>query len=310
MLKSNNKVLFIVLIVLLIIWLGREFLTNKGQSNFDNQILNINKELVSEILISPKSGGHEIKIMRSGSSWEIRKNGVSDEADVSVVEGMINSIHNLRAERLVGKSKDSWEKYEVDEEKGTRVKFYDGKTELADVLIGKNGFQQTVGKSIAYLRKQGESEVYAVSGHVASNFTKDFKYLRDRTFIYTNKEDIRKIQFHYPLDSGFILSQVEGNWMIDNYKADSVQVDRFLNGLRNISNSDFNDHFRSDGKSPAFEMTLEGEDMEPIEVKAYLDEQDGLILHSSQNSNSWFGKGTLDVFKKLFVSKSDFSAIE
>ena len=301
--KINNKILLGILLLLLLIFIGKRFLGSSGERNFRETLVAVDTSQVNKIVIKPRaSNGENITLSKTGTSWEVARAEIKDEADINSVKSMLGNMVSMKPKRLVAKSEEKWAQYEVNDSLGTRVMAYAGDKMLTDFMLGKFNFQQASRSMSNFVRLSEEEEVYSVEGFLSS-FNQDFNNLRDRTFVTTTKENITSIRFTYPADSGFVLDNVASRWEIDRQPVDSAAVADYLSGLRNITKSEFADDFSPQGKVAVYQLTISGNNMQALTVSAY-QEGDEYVLSSNLNEGAYFNQGSLQIFDKLFVSKT------
>lgn len=302
--KINNKILLGILLVLLIIFIGKRFLGSSGERNFKETLVAVDTSRVNKIVISPRaSNGEDITLTKTGTGWQVARATIKDEADINGVKSMLGNMVNMRPKRLVAKSEDKWAQYEVNDSLGTRVMAYAGDEMLTDFVLGKFNFQQASRSMSNFVRLSEDAEVYSVEGFLSSSFNQDFNNFRDRTFVKTTRENITSIRFTYPADSGFVLNDVASTWEVDGQTADSASVAGYLSGLRNITKTEFADDFSPQGKVAVYQLTISGNNMQPLTVSAY-QEGEEYVLSSNLNEGAYFYQGSLQIFDKLFVSKT------
>lgn len=301
--KINNKILLGILLLLLLIFIGKRFLGSSGERNFRETLVAVDTSQVNKIVIKPRaSNGENITLSKTGTSWEVARAEIKDEADINSVKSMLGNMVSMKPKRLVAKSEEKWAQYEVNDSLGTRVMAYAGDKMLTDFMLGKFNFQQASRSMSNFVRLSEEEEVYSVEGFLSS-FNQDFNNLRDRAFVTTTKENITSIRFTYPADSGFVLDNVASRWEIDRQPVDSAAVADYLSGLRNITKSEFADDFSPQGKVAVYQLTISGNNMQALTVSAY-QEEDEYVLSSNLNEGAYFNQGSLQIFDKLFVSKT------
>ena len=231
------------------------------------------------------------------------------------MDNALNDLINLKADRLVARSEDKWADYSVNDSLGTRVLIKEGKKTTLDLVIGRfnyqppaggySGYGQQYGTGITYVRKSGEDEVYAVEGFLAMSFNQGFNNWRDQTISRLTRDQITKIIFEYPADSGFVAQKLDEQWTIKGLPADSTSMAKYLNGMSRKSHREFADDF-TPLSSPPFQVTFEGMNMEPLLIRVYVRDGGELILHSSINPESYFMINRDGLFKDIFKSYSSF----
>lgn len=313
--KFNNRTLLIVFLSLAgILVLTRVFTAKKAERTLDADLVEIDTGRISNIFIYPQAEqGAELAFSRSGFAWTVSKDELSVPADKYSIGNVLNELLNLKADRLVARSGEKWPEFHVNDSLGTRVLIKEGKKTTLDMIIGRfnyqpppggySGYGQQYGTGITYVRKSDEDEVYAVEGFLAMSFNQGFNNWRDQTICRLTKDQITKVVFEYPADSGFIAQKLDMNWTINGILADSTSMAQYLNGLSRKSHDEFADGF-SPLSNPVYQVTLEGMNMDPLLIRVYSQVGDELILHSSMNPESYFRITRDGLFRDIFKSSS------
>jgi hypothetical protein len=303
---NKNKYLLIAIGLLLIILVWDNFIVSNNDRNFKEVLISLDTTLVTKIDITTKNNQEErISFTRTQGSWMVSLGAINDEADQSSVRGMLAALVELKPERLVAKDDSKWHLYEVSDSLGARVQIYHEGNLSADLMIGKFSFDQNTRAMSTYVRLSDEHDTYSVEGLLNASFNQEFNNFRDQVFLNLSKEDITSLQFGYPGDSSFSLTNLGDKWHIDNQAIDSTAIDVYLNGIRNLTHRTFNDDFSNRGVQATYKLTIDGNNMGRVEVNVYADGAN-LIMHSSQNENAYFDLGTFSIFEKLLVSQKVF----
>ena len=238
---------------------------------------------------------------------------MSAPADNYSIVHALDELLNLKADRLVARSEEKWPEFHVNDSLGTRVLVKEGKKTTLDMIIGRfnyqpppggfSGYGQQYGTGITYVRNSDEYEVYAVEGFLAMSFNQGFNNWRDQTICRFTKEQITKVVFEYPADSGFVAQKLDVNWTINGILVDSTSMTQYLNGISRKSHGDFADGF-SPLSNPLYQVTFEGMNMDPLLIRVYSQAGDELILHSTINPESYFRITRDGLFKDIFKSSA------
>ncbi len=246
--KLSNKILIATLLVLVTVFaLSRVFRSPGLESNLRKELVMLDTANVTEVRILPSSHREEeIKLVRQGNRWKVSKGKQASETDKALVDNMLTLLAYTKAERIASRKKEKWEEFNVGE-KGTHIMVYDHAEKAADFHIGKTGFIQSqtggYGGSYTYLRLSDENDVYAVEGFLASNLDRSFNDWRNKALLRLKKDDIARITFQYPLDSGFVAEKKDSVWYVANEKADVAPMENFLNQLSFKNLNEFAEDF-------------------------------------------------------------------
>ncbi len=313
--KFNNKTLVIVLVVLVGLFLVSRALRQKQSTGtLNTDLVQMDTSRVSSILLYPSAEqGEEIMFTRNVTKWTVKKGELVVPADNFGVTNMMTELQNLDPERLVANNRDKWEDFGVTDSLGTRVIMKEGKKVVADIVIGRfdyqpspspyGGYGRNQGTGLTYVRLTDETEVYVIEGFLAMSFNQAFNAWRNQLVLQLAKNNINKLTFDYPADSGYIASNPDSVWQINNMPADSASMENYLNGLTRKSNSSFVDGFNP-VTAPDYQLTIEGNLTTPVIIKAYRKSPDELIIHSSMNPESYFSSTGNGLFSQIFKSRS------
>lgn len=307
--KFNTPTMAIIFVVLLAVVLIVIFLDNKqGTRTFKSEIANVDTATVNSILVYPQSDNKkEIKLMRTGVQWKAQNDKMNVEADISNVNSVLAMLGVLKPIRLAATSKDKWKEYNVDDSLGSRVVLMNNQNKLLDLIVGKFTFNQASRTGLTYVRLNEDENVYVVEGFISMTVNQQFNQWRNKTVIQGNKSDWTKIVFHYPADSGFVLSKTGEKWMLNDSLADSVKVDQYFNQIASATNSTFVDGFKNNGRQAEKILRIEGNNMPaPIVVNVYSDATHKYVLQSSLNTEGSFGDADSSLTQRIFKSKSNF----
>jgi hypothetical protein len=315
--KFNNKTLIIVLVLLTgLFFVSRMINQKRSGGTLKKDLVEIDSSLINSILLYPGAeNGEEIAFTRTGNDWVVRKGDLSVDANNNNVRNMFSELILLSPERLVSRDKNKWGEYGVNDSLGTRVIMKQGKKTLLDLMVGRfdyqpgpsgyGGYGNNYGSGLTYVRLSDEPEVYVVKGFLAMSFNQTFNNWRNQIFLNTVTSNLTSLNFEFPADSGFLAMKYDTVWMIDGIQADSASMAQYLNSIRRKSNASFIDYF-SPATAPDFQLTLEGIDMDPVILKAYIKGENEIILNSSQNPEAYFTSTPAGLFGSIFKSKSEF----
>jgi hypothetical protein len=313
--KFNNRTLLIVFLALAgILILTRVFTSKRAERTLVTDLVEIDTGRISNIYIYPQAEqGAELAFSRIGSTWKVTRDDLTAAADPYSVGNALDELLNLKADRLVARSEDKWPDFHVNDSLGTRVVIKEGKKTTLDMIIGRfnyqpppggyRGYGQQYGTGITYVRNTDDKAVYAVEGFLAMSFNQGFNSWRDQALCRLTRDQVTRVVFEYPSDTGFVAQKLDVNWTINGILADSTSMAQYLNGLSRKSHSNFADGF-SPVSAPDYQVTFEGANMDPILIRAYSQPGNEVILHSSINPDSYFRATKDGLFGDIFKSSS------
>ena len=299
--KLNSKILLIVLILLVSIFiLSRLFRAPSLESNLRKELISLDTATVDEIKILTQKQGGEIKLSRQGDTWRVNKAQQQSETDRGLVNSFLGSIKSIKPLRLATRKKEKWEEFNVGE-KGIHATVYGGGKKVADLIIGKTGFAQ--GGSYTYVRISDEDETYAVDGFLESSFNRSFNDWRNKTVLKLKKEDIAKITYQYPADSGFVVEKRDSIWYAANTVADQAKVEMLLNQLSYKNLSEFQDGFNP-SSPPLATVLIEGKSGNLNTIKGWKIADQQWVINSSPQKDVYFAAPFSSISTDILVSNS------
>jgi hypothetical protein len=304
--KLNNKILFIILLALAVVFaLSRIFRASSFEGNLPKTLLTLDTAAVTEIKVFPNTEKNkEVKLLREGKNWTVKIENRTATAERGSVVGAMGQFAHLKPLRLVSKKKTKWKEYSVGDT-STQVKFMKGDELLADLRVGKVGFNQQPGRqqfnpggAFTYLRLNNQDEVYAVEGFLESTFDRSYNDWRDKAFLRLNQNTITKVTFTYPADSGFVIEKREKKWWLNNSEADSVKVKGFLSQLEYKNATTFADDFLGNSTNPQAVIQFNGTAGALATVQAWKRADDWAINSSHQKKIYFSSKGLESVLER------------
>jgi hypothetical protein len=314
----DNKKLAMILAALVVLFVFVRWIkSDKDVRNFDAELFVLDTAQVHAIKLYPKAENQEeILFTRDAAHWTVSKGGISSDIPSDRVHALLRSVQEVRPERLAARSEDKWAQYQVNDSLGTRVILEDASgNKLVDLMIGKFSYRQSAPQAnmmggrggisgYTYVRNYDDEATFATEGFLSMTFDRDFNSFRDKTLVRAEPDNIRRIVFRTPDAGPFTLTQSEGKWLIGEEAADSTEVARYLNQLRNISGATIDDDFQATGQ-PDYQVTVAGDNMEDIKVGAYA-KDDGFRLQSSINPGVIIESDSSGVFSRIFKEAEAF----
>ena len=305
----DNKKLFLLLVALVLIYIGAQFLGGREVRTFKSEIVTVDTSQVTTISLSPKSAQQaEIRLQKqSDGHWQVSKGSISAAADPNAVASLLGAMTLIKAKRVAAKKEEKWKDYEVDDS-GSRVKVYKGEELLADFVVGRFSFDQMTRSGTSFVRLEEQPEVYAVDGFLSLSFNQDMAAYRVKTILNTASASINQILLQADGTQYQIAKNMDGQWLLNGTsKLDSADVAQYINGLATISGTEFKDDFDANqGGAPEKVLQLSGDNMAPVSVSTYYQEgaEKPFIIKSSMNE-AYFASDSSGVYKKLFQSLSE-----
>jgi len=314
--RPDNRILLLILVILVAVFLVAKFLkTGKTEKSFKTELVQLDTSKITTILLYPKADDlEEIRFVLNGNNWTVSKDGVISDVGDNAVEGLLAQLIQVKPKRLAARSKERWEEYQLTDSLATRIRVIEkGNNETLDLMIGKFTYQQSndpyggrgnvIGTT--YVRLWDEEEIYAVDGFLSMSVNREFNSWRNQVITNTRKEDVTKLIFSYPADTGFIALKNDSIWMANGEVADSLKIDQFLSSLSYKNSSEFKDDFIP-SLNPDFQLTIEGNNFSPVSIQVFSIADDQYVINSSLNPGSYFQSKREGLYSDLFKSSSYF----
>jgi hypothetical protein len=290
---------------------------DKNERTFRDQLVTIDTASVTEIVIYPKAKQNgEVKIFKGEEGWKVKlKENLTASVPDEKITGLFTQLLSIKPQRLAARGKDKFESFQVDSA-GTRVKVFEEDDETLDIILGRFNFQQQPQqpgvpnfgrqqpKMSTYVRLGGDNDIYEVDGFLETYFNQEPNSFRNGFVIKSDFNKWNQLTFSYPADTSFQLIKMSDDWFANDNKADSVKTANFLRQLANLrSNSFINDVDADKLGASDYKLSIKTEEGEDIIINAYFN-QGKYIIHSSQNSESYFDGNNAKLGEKIFVGMS------
>jgi len=296
----NNKVLFLILAALVGIFLLSKVLdSGKRTKSFNSELIAVDTAKITSIVLHPKADNHaEVRLEKSGNTWSVKRESESYAADQAAVSNLLPSLAETKVKRLVARSSDKWEQYEVTDSLGTRVQVNAGAKSLADFVVGKFNFQQQPQSITSFVRKSKEDDVFAVEGFLSMSYNRGLDAWRDKSFVDVDPENITRLEMTTP-DGTTTYEKTFNTWSANGTALDSLKIANYLNGFKSMKISTFDKLFED--AAPNYQLIISGNNMSPIEILCFEGEEEGTyILNSNQHDKNWAGSDAEGLFKQIF----------
>lgn len=138
-----------------------------------------------------RPGGDTVILASSEDGWRVTQ-PVDAEADKSNVESALNRLRDLSLARIVATRTENYERLQVDDDNGVRVKVTAGDDIVAELVIGKYADGMTM------IRLGDRPEVFGASGSLRYAFDRELKAWRNRRIVEEEAASVQSIAFQSP----------------------------------------------------------------------------------------------------------------
>ncbi|GMR25634.1 MAG: DUF4340 domain-containing protein [Ignavibacteria bacterium] len=304
--KASNNLLGLIFVVLLLVVVIFFFLdSGKNERTFREVLVDIDTSAVTQIFVFSKANNYQpVKVFKHNNKWHVElRNGKTASVTEQKIKQTFLELTSIIPKRLAARNKEKWSEFQVDST-GTRVQVFEGDNPTLDIVIGRFNYQQQPRSVSTYVRLYKDVDVYEVDGFLALTFNQDANAFRDGTVIKDDSNSWTKLQFNYPADSSFTLSKINNKWYVKNIEADSAKTANYLRRLSNLSQNKFaDDVVIQTEQKPTYKLTISNEKLEFIEVAAYVDSTNYVLISSENPETKFDGKSFGNT---IFVSYKSF----
>jgi hypothetical protein len=316
---DNRRILYILGVMIILLAVTILVKLPKERATIKEDLVKIDTAKVSGILISPRiREGAPFEFKRKNGKWTIRQENLVAQPEKEAVQNILSEVMNIKPKSLEAVDKSKWKDFNLTDSLAIRVRFVDekGKT-MTDLMIGRFDYSQVNNpyagpngngiQGTSFVRLYDDRNVYGVEGFLALSFSGKFNDYRDKSFLKLNREDVTKITFVFPADSGFILSRKDSIWHAGDKITDSLALANYMNSLGYLNGQEIKDNFKA-AANPDYEMKIEGNNLLSISVKCFKAGGDNeFILNSSLNPDVYFTSKKDGIFDRLFKNEKYFT---
>jgi hypothetical protein len=292
--------LLVFLVILILVYVSLKLFKDTGRSkSFKEELVEIDTADVTKIVITKP--GETFQVVRNDGSWNVSISGNRMvDATASSVKNALASLMGIKPDRIASRDPASWKDYQVDST-GTRVQVFEGGKNTLDLVIGRFGVQGQR-QFHTFVRLYEDDAVYAANDFMGISFPSEPNSFRNSRFLQVETDSIYQVNFQYPADSSFVLSQPDSTWYIGSQQADSASVADYLSGLRFISATEFVDDVEpATLLNPVFRVEILSKGEGSRIVEAFRHPAYQYIFHSSYNPDVYFSDEKLN--EQVFIGR-------
>lgn len=229
---KTTGILALVLIigVVAVVLLDKQDEKKEEQQELEEQILNIDKDQVSEIILQP-SGIHCVK---DSAEWDIVA-PVETDGDKSSIDALANMFDWAKIDRVISSDPSEYSTFGLDPAQGRLILVHDRGTDTIYV-----GDKSPTG-SFVFARQSGSPEVFLTTTTLKTNVEKSLFDLRDKSVLGFEASQVRSVDLDIP-DGEFTVSRIGGIWKLTSpveADADRSEVDNILNRMSSERTREF-----------------------------------------------------------------------
>ncbi len=309
--KLSTKTLIIILISIVGLYALNQVFDKKGRSkSFKSELVLIDTAKVTRVIIDKAKETTYLEKQSSGQ-WKVKN--INDKLVLAETNIVLNALNTLLTQvkptLLASRSSKKHNEFQVDST-GTRVQVYQGNKKTLDLIIGKFTMRGQR-RYQSYVRLYDEDEVYVCYDFMSIAFPFSKDSYRNKQLTKIDKSKIQRVSFVSQTDNSFVLEKIENAWTIAGNIADSVSVTEYLSDISYLNINQFADDSNEELlSSPLMSVLINTNDSlaAPIEISAYEDEFDIVVLKSSESPNLYLGDSAN--LNKIFKTQNDFLAVK
>jgi len=315
--KNNTWILGVILVIVVALYLILEY-SQDNEKNYRTQLPVLDTAAIKKIVVSPPDNAEKIVLFQKNGSWQVQNGDKQYQADAARIESLITSLNIADVKSVASTTTENWEKFNITNDLGTRIKFEKQDGSDDDIVVGKFDYIQPKnqnpdpygrkpqGEMLSYVRVGDEPSVYAIDGMIALGLGKTISDYRDKTILNIEKESIDKIEFTYPGKTNFALIKENENWTFqDGVEADSAIVAKYLNSISRFRGKEFSENVSLDDNEDGH-LSISYDGLKMADVKFYAPDTSATFIYSSQNPTNIFNDSDKKLKEKLFVSEDFF----
>lgn len=227
-----------ILAVIIAVWLIQSNLEKKQLKLASiGNFLELDTDKITKFVSWGK--GDSIVIYQENNVWYV-EDSFPRKANPEVIATMLNASSQIIAENIISQNPEKQASFEVDSISGMHVQFYRDAKLLAHAIIGK----MAPGYTHTYIRLPGSDDVYQAAGRLNYMYNRPLTGWLDRTILSLLSGNISTVKFIYP-DNELRITRQDTGWTVskppylEEFSADQMQIDQFINSILDFRASDF-----------------------------------------------------------------------
>ena len=151
------------------------------------------------------SGPQAVKLRKEGAGWKL-ENGRA--ADAAAVDRAIEALAKIDTSEAVSSKPERHAEFDVTPEKGTRVRLFEGKEKVADLVLGK------AAKAGAYVRQ--DDDVFEVTPFSPALFTRPATAWQMLKLFTDAVDDVSRVEVALQGQTPYVLVKAGGAWKLED----------------------------------------------------------------------------------------------
>lgn len=220
--KKNILYLAGVLVVCALIFSSIKFIL--WLSKPKEMVIKIEPDRLMKISMLRSVEGN-LNFIRAPEKWKVY---ISTEkiypADDVIMRSLIDALTGFKLTDIISEDKDSWSKFQLDDNSGVTIKYYyEDKDKPAGLfVIGKKlGYSP----DYCYFRLPEKPEIWLSFGLKRYLFEKDIDYWRNKTIFSFDKKKLKEIEIFHPAETVKVIRK-DKNWYVGDRKVENIEEGR------------------------------------------------------------------------------------
>ncbi len=175
------------------------------------------------------TGKHAVELSRDGELWKVKS---GKEADSAAAKRAAEAIKEITSSDFVTSDPARYAEFEVDDEKGTRVKAYAKGQPVAEFVVGKTA------SGGSHIRVGGD--VFVVKRVYTSTFAREGSQWLERKLFGDKLADATRVEVSLAGQAPYALVKKESKWELENavglpqgFRFDAAQASSLVSSLVN-----------------------------------------------------------------------------
>lgn len=300
--RNTNLWLLLGLLVLLVsIWFATSMYQKNEYRNFESGFPVIDVFEIDTLRIySAAERGAEITLYRKHENWRVRRGPIDKPLHEGRIEVLFEELHKLRATRMAALTKSDWPRFGMEDSSSTRIVAAGKNGVIIDFVAGRFDYYEdgkaisrdnrtaTRDHGITHVRLTGREEVYSADNFFGPNFNQRFETWRSQKIVAIDMNELQKIFFRYSeTDTFTIKTNNTDGWICKGRTINPEKQFQYMTLLSRGNHFYFADSFVID-REPLFTVKYYLTENKVITVDAYEANSGQIILHSSENPETFF----------------------
>lgn len=288
---------FVLLVAVVYVFFSRK--EKISTQNIEEKLFEADSSKIEKIEIIKTN--ESITLEKIGGNWMVTK-PINYPADTNAVTPILSNLKNFKIESEYSSNPANYSNY-LDSVNNTRVNVYQEGKQIGSFTLGK----AALSADNSYIQTDTGKEILLASKLGANNFTKPLKDFRNKLIFSIQSFLINKITFKSDdsLKYEFTMEKdTSGRWFIGGDSIPQNNSEGFLNLMANFNTEDFKDTVITAFSSPAYTVTLIGQ--QTTEINFYKQNTSPLKYIVQVSNNKQLFEMSDGFAKMVMKTRKDF----